>query len=136
MFVPCLVLATGAAAATLAVPTGPMMQEGVLKGCQLMSGEQLYPQRLRQQKITGQVLSELEIRRNGLAANVVIVSSTPEGAFDAAAKDWFSNLRCNNPRFVAPAGRFRFLLVYNLPDNLGDPIDATIDSWVITGVAR
>jgi TonB family protein len=129
----CLVPAAGAVAATLALPSGPVIQEGVLKGCQLMSSEQIYPRAQRMQKIAGQVLVELEIRRNGMASGVQILSSTPEGAFDAAAKDWFSNLRCSNAKFVAPAGRFKFLLVYNLPDNLGDPIDATIDSWVITG---
>ena len=125
--------ATAAMAAAIAVPEGPVFREGILQGCQLMSSEQPYPSRLKKEKVTGQVVAELEIGKSGRAEKVTILSSTPPGAFDRAAMDWFRELRCQKGISVGTGTRFKFLLAFNLPDNLGDPIDATIDSWVVTG---
>ena len=130
------VLVTGATAALAAAkitrPEGPIIPEGMFEGCQLMKAEQPYPSNLKRDKVAGQVLAEVEVNKSGKVANVVILSSKPEGAFDRAAKEWFTMLRCPKGVKAGFDTRFQFLLVFNMKDNLGDPIDAMTPSWIIT----
>jgi TonB family protein len=123
--------ATAAAALGVVVPAGPVMTADSLKGCQLLSNDDLYPPSLRRAKVVGRVLAELQIGPSGRAEQVVILQSEPAGAFDGAAREWFRALRCASSR-AAPV-RFRFRLIFNLPEKPGDPFDPSIDTWVITG---
>ena len=67
----------------------------------LSSGDLIYPEEAKQEKITGTVTVQYDILIDGTVANVSVVSSDPAGVFDSEAirhvKTWvFRPARLNN----------------------------------------
>jgi TonB family protein len=113
-------------------PEGFVMPSGIFAGCRQPTQGDLYPPRLKSEKITGRVLVEFEIGKSGRVKNIVVIESDPQGSFDSPVMRWLKTFQCKSRKSSEVSTRFRYGVVFSLRDRKGKLFDKGIEFMEVT----